>query len=127
MSSAAASPAPGWGPALDCRGRIVELEGLRGIAILIVTLHHFWPDTGGLFEAWAPLAHLGWVGVDLFFVISGFLIGGILLDTRDDPRYFSNFYARRVLPIFPLYYALVLSLFIVVPAGQAFLRQVPLA
>lgn len=127
MSSAAASPAPGWGPALDCRGRIVELEGLRGIAILIVTLHHFWPDTGGLFEAWAPLAHLGWVGVDLFFVISGFLIGGILLDTRDDPRYFSNFYARRVLRIFPLYYALVLSLFIVVPAGQAFLHQVPLA
>ncbi|GGK09185.1 acyltransferase family protein [Luteimonas terricola] len=103
---------------IDFRGKIVELEGLRGLAILMVTIHHFWPRTGGFFEEWSPVAHLGWIGVDLFFVISGFLIGGILLDTRSDGKYFSNFYARRVLRIFPLYYALLLLLFIVVPVGQ---------
>lgn len=119
----AASPVPGRGPGPDCRGRIVELEGLRGIAILLVTIHHFWPDSGAFFARWEPLAHLGWVGVDLFFVISGFLIGGILLDTRQDARYFGHFYARRVLRIFPLYYLLVLSLFLVVPTGQAVLHQ----
>ncbi len=123
----AASPAPGWGPGPDCRGRIIELEGLRGIAILLVTIHHFWPDSGAFFAQWAPLAHLGWIGVDLFFVISGFLIGGILLDTRRDARYFGNFYARRMLRIFPLYYLLVLSLFAVVPTGQAILHQVAYA
>lgn len=127
MSGRPASRAPGWGDGLDCRGRIVELEGLRGIAILLVTTHHFWPAADGFFGQWAAVAHLGWTGVDLFFVISGFLIGGILLDTRHDPRYFSNFYARRVLRIFPLYYAVVLSLFVVVPAGQAILHQLPYA
>lgn len=114
------------GPAvgIDYKGKIVELEGLRGIAILIVTIHHFWPRTGGFYEDWSSVAHLGWIGVDLFFVISGFLIGGILLDTKKDAQYFSNFYARRVLRIFPLYYAVVLSLFIVVPLGQAIIHGV---
>jgi len=96
----------------------MELEGLRGIAILLVTIHHFWPDGQGLYATLAPLAHLGWLGVDLFFVISGLLIGGILLDTRNTAGYFRNFYARRVLRIFPLYYLLVASLFIVVPLAQ---------
>ena len=121
----AASRAPGWGEGAGYRGRIIELEGLRGIAIVLVTLHHFWPDAGAFFAQWAPLAHLGWIGVDLFFVISGFLIGGILLDTRHDARYFGNFYARRVLRIFPLYYLLVLTLFAVVPIGQAIVHQLP--
>lgn len=109
---------------LDYRGRIVELEGLRGIAILMVTIHHFWPGSGVFFAQWSPVAHLGWIGVDLFFVISGFLIGGILLDTRHEAGYFRNFYARRVLRIFPLYYALVLSLFVVVPLAQSLLHDV---
>lgn len=79
--------------------RIPELDGLRGIAIALVLLHHFFD--------FAPGAPLGWSGVDLFFVLSGFLIGGILLDARGSPNYFKTFYARRVFRILPIYYALI--------------------
>lgn len=99
------------------RGHIAELDGLRGIAILLVLLHHFWPKEGWL-KQFEHHAHLGWIGVDLFFVISGFLISGILLDTRDNPGYFRNFYARRGLRIFPLYYAFLLLAFSVIPTVQ---------
>jgi len=104
---------------INYKGKIDELEGLRGIAILLVTIHHFWPESGGIYESLKGLAHLGWIGVDLFFVISGFLIGGILLDTKGKDNYLKNFYARRVLRIFPLYYAVVISLFIVIPFTQS--------
>nr|MBA3821654.1 acyltransferase [Deltaproteobacteria bacterium] len=91
-------------PAL-ARGFIAELDGLRGIAILLVIVHRFWPRTGvGIM---ADAAGAGWIGVDLFFVISGFLIAGILMETRGEPGYFRNFYARRMLRIFPLYYLFV--------------------
>src|SRR5688572_3177154 len=65
------------------RGYIRELDGLRGIAIALVLLNHFWPRTGPLAGAFAVIG-LGWIGVDLFFAISGYLITGILLDTRED-------------------------------------------
>jgi peptidoglycan/LPS O-acetylase OafA/YrhL len=94
-------PAPGR---VD-RGFIPELDGLRGIAILMVMVHRFWPRTGT--GVMADAAGAGWIGVDLFFVISGFLITGILLDTKGEPGFFKNFYARRVLRIFPLYYLFV--------------------
>ena len=87
--------------------RIPELDGLRGIAILLVVTGHYFvvPGrgmTGFLDGSWF---RLGWTGVDLFFVLSGFLIGGILLNVRDSPRYFQTFYARRFFRIIPLYYA----------------------
>jgi peptidoglycan/LPS O-acetylase OafA/YrhL len=84
--------------------RIPQLDGLRGIAVLLVVLYHFVPSMGldrfGLQRSF----HFGWCGVDLFFVLSGFLIGGILLDARESPSYFRTFYFRRFYRIFPLYY-----------------------
>ncbi len=73
---------------------IPELDGLRALAVLAVLAYHL--NLRGF--------SLGWTGVLLFFVLSGFLITGILLDSKDRPGYFRNFYLRRVLRIFPIYY-----------------------
>ncbi|MEP6589996.1 MAG: acyltransferase [Gemmatimonadota bacterium] len=99
------------------RGTIRELDGLRGIAILLVILHHYWPAQGP-WAAWGTLPHLGWIGVDLFFVVSGFLITGILLDTKNAAGFFRTFYIRRALRIFPLYYLFLALVFVAIPALQ---------
>jgi peptidoglycan/LPS O-acetylase OafA/YrhL len=93
------------------------LDGLRGIAILLVLFFHMTvlaPSTAADRGIRAIMGH-GWVGVDLFFVLSGFLITGILLDARGQPQYFRNFYARRTLRIFPLYYAVIALILVILP------------
>jgi peptidoglycan/LPS O-acetylase OafA/YrhL len=80
---------------------IPELQGLRGLAVLAVVIYHCHPRLEG---TWLYRASLwGWAGVNLFFVLSGFLITSILLESRGGPHYFRNFYARRVLRIWPVY------------------------
>jgi len=64
---------------------------------------------------WRPLDEWFWVGVDLFFVLSGFLITGILYDSLRDPHYFRNFYVRRALRIFPIFYGFFLALLLLKP------------
>jgi peptidoglycan/LPS O-acetylase OafA/YrhL len=91
------------------------LDGVRGIAIILVLFHHFTLfDPATPIGAWLRfVALLGWSGVDVFFVLSGFLITGILIDARGSNRYFTSFYMRRVLRIFPLYYLVVFLSFVV--------------
>jgi len=104
-------------------GFIPSLDGLRGIAILLVMLHHFthFEQTTGFDGPIGSVLAFFWTGVDLFFVLSGFLITGILLDTRDSGRYFTSFYARRILRIFPLYYLILFLALVVLPKFPAVL------
>lgn len=94
------------------------LDGLRGIAILAVFFSHFGgghKSTNSLILAWSHVADAGWMGVDLFFVLSGFLITGILLDTAHRVDRAKNFYARRALRIFPLFYGVLFGLLLLTP------------
>ena len=86
--------------------RIPEIDGLRALAALLVFAHHIF---GFLWIA--RFTGAGWVGVDLFFVISGYLITTILMQMRGSPHYFRNFYMRRTLRIFPPYYFLLMLSF----------------
>lgn len=93
-------------------GRIPQLDGLRGIAILLVVSLHYLSDStvgpfGSLLYRFGSAFRLGWSGVDLFFVLSGFLIGGILLEARNAENYFRTFYTRRCFRILPLYFVWV--------------------
>jgi len=102
--------------------RIAALDGVRGLAILLVLLMHclyiaplVGVDVGA--HPYARIAMLGWSGVDVFFVLSGFLITGILVRGKGQPAgpYFRNFYMRRSLRIFPLYYLVICLLLYVLP------------
>ena len=100
--------------------RILQLNGMRALAIGLVLITHFWmyPDGATLLNR---LAAAGWLGVQLSFVLSGFLITKILWKAREEPRYYLNFYARRSLRIFPLYYLLLATVFF----GLAYFVTIP--
>jgi peptidoglycan/LPS O-acetylase OafA/YrhL len=95
---------------------IGALDGLRTLAILLVLLYHLTPGRDadqGLRSLLFKIAESGWTGVDLFLVLSGFLITGKLLAARDDEHRFRDFYLRRVLRIFPLYYLALIAAFVI--------------
>jgi peptidoglycan/LPS O-acetylase OafA/YrhL len=100
------------GPLEGLRAYIPALDGLRGIAILSVIIWHCIPCCQTFFP--------GWAGVDLFFVLSGYLITGRLLDTVGQRGYVAGFYRNRVLRIWPLYYAVVVPFLLLIP----YIRQI---
>jgi peptidoglycan/LPS O-acetylase OafA/YrhL len=110
-------------------GQIPELDGIRGLAIALVLAHHLFAQTiraapGTVAADLVTAMSLSWSGVDLFFVLSGFLIGGILLDAKESKNYFRTFYARRVGRIFPAYYC-ILGVLIVLAGIGAFPYRAP--
>ena len=90
------------------------LDGIRGFAILLVVFYHNFGFINYFF--------FGWLGVDLFFVLSGFLITDILLKTFGNQNYLRNFYTRRVLRIFPLYYLSLVIFLLILPR----VRDIPI-
>jgi peptidoglycan/LPS O-acetylase OafA/YrhL len=122
----------------DLGGRIPELDGLRGLAIGMVLLSHYFLTSiqsrpGSLVAYLLAPGRLAWSGVDLFFVLSGFLIGGILLDARHSSNYFRVFYTRRFFRIIPIYiFCLVAALILYcladsgTGANLAWMRRDPL-
>jgi peptidoglycan/LPS O-acetylase OafA/YrhL len=92
---------------------IPELQGLRGLAVLSVVIYHCHPRLEGTWVHYASL--WGWAGVNLFFVLSGFLITSILLESRDKEKYFRNFYGRRALRIWPVYVLLLVVVYLNAP------------
>lgn len=100
-----------------------ELDSLRGIAILLVLFFHGFDVAGamsqlrGVVRYFAILSFGGWTGVNLFFVLSGFLITGILLDSKSRPDYYRRFYIRRALRILPAFYLLLILLWILPKTG----------
>ena len=99
---------PAWLPTY-----LPELDGLRGLAILWVVIYHCNPRLKGTWIHYASL--WGWAGVVLFFALSGFLITSILLTTRDKPKYFHNFHARRALRIWPVYILVLIVVYVNAP------------
>jgi peptidoglycan/LPS O-acetylase OafA/YrhL len=122
VSPLAAPPAAGAGGGHDTQARLAQipaLDGIRGLAIIWVVLHNSSDmaiaPARGLAHLFVLLTHPGWLGVQLFFALSGYLITAGLLAMRGAPNYFSAFYARRALRILPLYYTVLLALLVVVP------------
>jgi peptidoglycan/LPS O-acetylase OafA/YrhL len=135
MSNSTLSAAGASAPTRSGSGesRVAALDGLRGVAIILVLLVHFAPYAPGIHAPTALIDRLylrisamGGVGVDLFFVLSGYLITGILCDTKGSKHYFRQFYVRRVLRIFPIYYVALVLLLVILPwpqTEQAALRE----
>jgi peptidoglycan/LPS O-acetylase OafA/YrhL len=102
--------------------RIIEIDGIRGFAILLVISFHYINNqliesTNFLGKIMAKVTSFGWVGVDLFFVLSGFLIGSVLLNNKISINYFSTFYKRRLVRIFPNYVLLITLFLFIIKSG----------
>ncbi len=100
--------------------RIKELDGLRGIAVVLVMALHIFKRAAyftehPVLETFTQFTTIGWVGVDIFFTLSGYLITSILLKSKTGEHYFKNFYVRRALRIFPLYYAAIAFVLLFAP------------
>lgn len=116
-------------PVLDVPfgSRDLRLDVIRGIAVLLVVIFHtarVYADPGIINSLWRALTNSAWCGVDLFFVLSGFLITGILLDSKRHENYFLNFYARRSLRIFPLFYGMLIGIFLILPLAAPQVRSI---
>jgi peptidoglycan/LPS O-acetylase OafA/YrhL len=111
--------------------RIPALDGVRGLAILVVLVHNVASlqelGTSLPLKLFGAATAAGWAGVQLFFVLSGFLITGILLDALGSERFLRTFYLRRTLRIFPLYYAVVAVAIVLVPVFPGTERWAALA
>ena len=110
------SSASACGP-INFRMRFPALDGLRALAVTAVFLDHYGGGAHGgrILNMLNTIRIHGWAGVDLFFVLSGFLITGVLYDTVGDAHYFKRFYARRSLRIFPVYYLVFAVLLLLTP------------
>jgi peptidoglycan/LPS O-acetylase OafA/YrhL len=103
--------------------RSQALDAVRGIAIILVLIWHYLPRDGGATPGFIlSSTRLFWSGVDLFFVLSGFLIGGILLQNAGSRNYFSTFYIRRAARILPLYLLVIIAFIALIRWGPEFLE-----
>jgi peptidoglycan/LPS O-acetylase OafA/YrhL len=110
-------------PQASSSHRYPELDGIRGLAILFVLAFHL---SGGPANSFEFLVSMGWCGVDLFFVLSGFLITGILIDSKTSNRYFRDFFERRLRRIAPAYYLTIAAIFwLAIPIAKRLGSPVP--
>jgi peptidoglycan/LPS O-acetylase OafA/YrhL len=118
----------------EALSRIPQLDGIRGLAVAMVVLDHasyFYQNPPeqvlmgnglhGITRAVLSITAQGWLGVELFFILSGYLITSILLKTRGANSYFTSFYARRVLRIFPVFWLTLLALAFIFPHSHSFI------
>ena len=113
--------------------RFNELDGMRGIATILVISYHIFKrgdyfTTNAILHFVTSLTLYGWYALDTFFVLSGFLITGILLRTKEEKHYYKNFYVRRSLRVFPLYYFVLTLILLLIPIlDPDYVKEIPKA